>query len=905
MAFGLGSASAARAQTSGAQTPGTQRQDAPELVTLAAVGAPLADALDALIGQTGIEIAYETALVAGRTSHCRADRVPVEAALACVLRRTGLDYARLSSGTYVLLLDPEAPPFTGTLGGRVVDAETGAPLPGAHVVLAARVGSEPPGAATTADGRFALADLLPGTHRLSVSFVGYQTETVRIRVEPGGTARVEVALRSTPVLARPVVVSGLTQRTLAAELGQGTVPGETLTGDPPSAEGRRQEGDALSVSGSASPPDAPLAATPDVTAALDAVVGVSVGQALADVHVQGGSAGEHPLRLAGAPVFAPVSLGGLVGPFSPYAVERVVVHKAGFGAELGSHLAGVVEVEPLRAPLAGQVAVAEADALGFQGRWGGRSGSPEATEATWVVTARQSNGGTGPPALSRRLASWNAPDPFLLDRLGRPGSPVPAEGAPVDLSFTDLHAAGRVRLGGLRTLSASLYGASHAFEPARADLDDEFDDDLYEDAYRWTNLTGSARYESVLSGRAVAHVQAWASGFDLVRPSLSEDDEAPDANAVSAGGLSLGVEATPSRRQWVTAGLEITGYDSEISVTSAGDAAPLTADALRPIRATVAAVADDRIDLGRATLTVGTRATWLPETGRVYAEPRASLRYDAPGGPLGAWSARVGSGLYRQFVGAYDAADAGFEDGAASVRYWLPVGRGQRPPMALHLAAEGVVQPGGPWTLRAEGYLKGQPHLLVLDRTPEGAALADASGHAWGLAARAEHRTDRLRVALGYELSAARITQPGRFGGASVPAPWNVPHRVRLSADLAPVSNLILTVRAEALAGRTWGFRQAYYDLLEPDPALAVAPPFSLSDPGAHRLPLFAQLDLGAAYSREVGPTRLQLRVGLVNALGRANVRDWRLEPDGSGAFRRVPRLALPRFPTAALRVSL
>ncbi|MGB3545052.1 carboxypeptidase-like regulatory domain-containing protein, partial [Rubrivirga sp.] len=56
-----------------------------------------------------------------------------------------------------------------TLSGRVPDAATGAPLPGAAVrVLEAA-------AATDADGRFALRGLPADTATVVVSFVGYDT----------------------------------------------------------------------------------------------------------------------------------------------------------------------------------------------------------------------------------------------------------------------------------------------------------------------------------------------------------------------------------------------------------------------------------------------------------------------------------------------------------------------------------------------------------------------------------------------------------------------------------------------------------------------------------------------------------------------------------------------------------
>ena len=62
-------------------------------------------------------------------------------------------------------------------------------------------------------------------------------------------------------------------------------------------------------------------------------MGIRVGDALADVHIQGGEAGEHQFQLDGVPVFEPVHLRGLLGAFNPFAIERITVHKAGYRFE--------------------------------------------------------------------------------------------------------------------------------------------------------------------------------------------------------------------------------------------------------------------------------------------------------------------------------------------------------------------------------------------------------------------------------------------------------------------------------------------------------------------------------------------------------------------------------------------
>ena len=62
----------------------------------------------------------------------------------------------------------------GVIRGTVTDAETGDPLPGAHVCIA----SSRFGTTTDLEGRYALEALPPGAHRLYVSMLGYEPVAV-------------------------------------------------------------------------------------------------------------------------------------------------------------------------------------------------------------------------------------------------------------------------------------------------------------------------------------------------------------------------------------------------------------------------------------------------------------------------------------------------------------------------------------------------------------------------------------------------------------------------------------------------------------------------------------------------------------------------------------------------------
>lgn len=93
----------------------------------------------------------------------------------------------------------------GTVRGSVTDGATGDPLPGANVVLA---GTQQ-GAATDADGSYAIKGVAPGTYSVRASFLGYQ-ETVRenIQVTAGETTTVNFSLQQQERALDELVVVG-------------------------------------------------------------------------------------------------------------------------------------------------------------------------------------------------------------------------------------------------------------------------------------------------------------------------------------------------------------------------------------------------------------------------------------------------------------------------------------------------------------------------------------------------------------------------------------------------------------------------------------------------------------------------------------------------------------------------
>ncbi|MEM6328386.1 MAG: carboxypeptidase-like regulatory domain-containing protein, partial [Bacteroidota bacterium] len=571
-----------------------------EQVDLVLRGVPARDALAQLAEAARMDLVYSSSLVQNRRVWCGGERAAPEAVLGCIASAVGLDFVRRSSGTYVLVEQVEREPETGTFAGRIVDAETGEPLPYAHVVLRdARAG-----AAADVSGAFLVAGIVPGPQTVTASYVGYTPTTATVRIAPGGRAVREIALQREQVQTAPVVIDGLQSRPVSSTLGAGawTPPLDASTGAAP---------------------------TPDALRPATEVLGVAPPDFRDGLTIQGGETGEHLLRLDGATVYEPVALGTALSAMSPLALGRVTVRKAGFGARHGSFLAGVLDAEHA-IPAPGVTATADPLAANLSGS--ARLGTGD-TEAAVVVAGRRSLWDVARPgALDTALREWNTVDPVLASSLaGAPSVPsydVHRHGS--DVAFSDLHAATRVRFGALRTLRVSAYsGVSDVGTELFAAADGVTSPDgliLSRDRYRWTNTAVAARYSWLAGPRLLLGASATASRHTLTHAfeqvdgrlaqlrgsetteaaeaaltrTLNRHDAGDDGNALSELRLATTAEISIAPGHTAYAALEATGLASRFHLNSSGP----TAVGLRDLDADtrlwrLALALEDEIALGR------------------------------------------------------------------------------------------------------------------------------------------------------------------------------------------------------------------------------------------------------------------------------------------------------------------
>jgi len=199
---------------------------------------------------------------------------------------------------------------TGKITGRVIDAATGAPLPGVSVYIEGTT----LGAATDVDGEYVIIGVRPGTYTVVASFVGYATERREgVQVGSGLTTRVDFALREEVIQGEEIVV---------------VAPPITVRKDLTSSEARvtAETIDRLPVQ--------------EVSQVLTLQAGVTERGGL---HIRGGRASEVVVMVDGVPVTDNFD-GSTAVQLENEGIQELQVISGTFNAEYGNAMSGVINV---------------------------------------------------------------------------------------------------------------------------------------------------------------------------------------------------------------------------------------------------------------------------------------------------------------------------------------------------------------------------------------------------------------------------------------------------------------------------------------------------------------------------------------------------------------------------------
>ena len=749
---------------------------------------------------------------------------------------------------------------TALVRGVVTDAETRAPLQGATVTLLDG-DTFVTGAATDADGAFALRRVPAGTFTLRARFLGYTDveQTVTLADGESQDLRIELA-EDTATLSGVVVAAqrpgGLAgssagaERITGADLAQVPVPG--VSGD--------------------------LASYVQVSPAVTAV-----GDRGGQFYVRGGEPSQTLVRVDGLRLYRPFHVLGFYSAVPSDIIDDATLHSGAYPARFGGRLSSVLDVRT-RAGSKNAPAASVALAPALSAVYAQAPLVPGRVSA--VVSARES-------LVDRVFDNWFGQDfPYTFgDVFGK----VDARFGSVSLAAT-----------GMRTHDAGNVAGS--FETFQGGSVPEMGDPPDSLRVGWTETAGGLNAEWA-SRRLPVSVSAFGS---VHRSESTFGAEAPTVEpgalfATPRGSRIDGVEGALTVQADVgPAALRVGGtvYDADVAYRFDDRFAGLSAQSVPYTEAAGFAELDLGLPAGLVA-TGGLRVERYAPADKTVLSPSARLAWTGTGLIQ---EAVVGGGIYYQgLVGVQDQRDVGDVFTA-----FVPVGPDEELPEARHLVAS--VRGGVPGLrLAVEGFYKTFPNLLVSRFTPLPGLTANldaASGEAKGVdlrleASRALAEDLVLSLRGGYALSFVDYETAPAGGGPGVR--YSPTHDQRHSGSA--VLRLAFgdyAVSATGQAGSGFAYTPSagfdnYIPLSDADVDLEASPGQTrilYGERGSRRLPAYARLDIWGERVVSRGRSTITLRAGVVNVLNRDNIFYFDLL-----TLRRANQL--PFFPSVGVRVDV
>ena len=169
---------------------------------------PALEALGIIARQGGLELNYnkrslDMDVIITRQLH----GITLFEALEIVAADAGIHFYITDSGQMILTPE-ELPSNTGTIRGRVVDADTNEPLVGTTLFIP----NLEMGTTADIDGNFELGGIPEGTYNLRITSIGYQTKTRRIEILAEQEYELFLALEQDRMLLDEIVVTGYSIR---------------------------------------------------------------------------------------------------------------------------------------------------------------------------------------------------------------------------------------------------------------------------------------------------------------------------------------------------------------------------------------------------------------------------------------------------------------------------------------------------------------------------------------------------------------------------------------------------------------------------------------------------------------------------------------------------------------------
>jgi len=863
--------------------PGVVAQPSP--IRLQIDDARLAEALDTVREQTGLDLVYAQRLVEGKRASCTYRGDDREEALNCVLRNTSIGAERVRRGQYVLVQSSGSSDAADddirqrvTLSGTVRDAETGESLPGAHVYLTELQA----GAVTNAAGYFAVSGLPRGPYQAQISYLGFETiDTTLV----AGRSPVEIDLEPTALESEGVVVeAGSTNG-----VEEGRIPGKMAV-----ALDRLEQ--------------LPSLGEPDLFRALQWTPGIrKSGIISGGLSVRGANPDQNLYLLDGAPVYHPWHAFSLISTFQTGTLRNTDLYRGSFPAQHGGRLSAVLDAQ-MKA---------------------GDRREPKATAALSVLSGRFQVETPVTESTSFMLSGRRS----YIDKLIGRRHPVQGDDGRRDTLrtgyyFYDTSAKVAHRFNQAHRVSLSYY-------EGRDDLDLRLPFDLsldfsswlrpadlfFEVDQDWTNRLVSAQHQYLPTDNVFLTSTAYYSGYranegSFVQPTTTASLTSDYRVRLDDVGLKVEGDYYHSVAHQITAGLQVSLLRFESSLEtiiqrSAGSVERTNQDSRLDAAELVGYVQDVWTPGPRWAIQPGVRVSYFSNGRYLNVAPRLSMRYTVDPRWLvlnGSAGVHVQS-LHRlrdRYSLAYDLVSS----------RWIPSSPSVKPAESLHIGLGARSQPLPGWTVEVNTYLRGARRMLVpadVFQTKDGiegpgievgallGQYTQAQERAFGAEFTALWDRGPWNVRMGVAAGRTFIRAPERSGERWRPADLDVPVSVRGAVTWTSPS-WEATLGTEIRSGYPITEPTARYQL--GDPADETTSYLYRPQINNGRLPSYVRFDASIAYRFPLLGGNWKAKLNLYNATNRGNIVDRSFAPRPDG-IRVDDQRGFPILPLLELEMTL
>ena len=711
---------------------------------------------------------------------------------------------------------------SGTVRGTVIDKDTGEPIPFCSVIIQGTT----QGAESDIDGFFTLPEVPAGDRTLFVTYVGYDSVFVDVKVRENGVSFEKIYLTEAGINLQTVNIKA------SREQARNEVLVSKITVTP------RQIKTLPSTGGEA-----------DIAQYLPVLPGIIFsGDQGGQLYIRGGSPVQNKVLLDGMTIYNPFHSIGFFSVFETETIRSVDVLTGGFNAEHGGRVSAIVNINTRDGNKKRHSGLISASPFQAKALFEGpikKLNEETGTAISYMVTGKRSLLGE----TSTSLYS------YVNDSLGLP------------YDYTDIY--GKVTIEAGNGSKINLFGFN-------------FDDDVVFDnvaAYDWKASGGGTRISLIPSNTAMVV----GGNFSFSRYAINFDDFSGRPRSSEVKGFTAGLDFQSfGANSEVNYGFELNGLRTDFQFVNFLD---LNVEQFQNVTE-LAGFVKYKHKFGNLIIEPGVRAMFYASLSEVSLEPRFGLKYNITDG----LRFKLGAGIYSQnLISSVNELDVvnlfvGFLSGPEETIFKPGTNEptDTRLQKSKHAVAGFEIDIGNNIQVNVEPYFKNFDQLIAINRNKLSERDPDfmaEEGEAYGIDFSFKYDYRALYLWATYSLG--RVT---RFDGEQeFPTIFDRRHNVNLVASYSFGADNSWEAGARWNLGSGFPFTltQGFYNLqtfaggLETDPNtdngnLGI---IYADERNSGRLPYYHRLDLSLKKTIDFGRyTSLEVIASVTNAYDRENI---------------------------------